>query len=385
MKKIVSYIWCVAAFLFAACTGETVETPGYVVPEGKRAVSFCLSGVIGNPLVDVSAPATRMGNAAGATVDEGTLENHPPHDLPDGTTLWIMAKETKNGTGGNIENGEEEIQSYVVRDVSASGGRKMLYPCKVDKDGNVTEETSIPMFLNVGSSYTFRAVSPARAFVEGTDHALYVNNKEYLIATDGRYKQTSPIEVKIEPMEGEAGPVQIVEMNPLINQTAQLEFTIYAEKNDPNIYSLEVLPQGIEISGVQMQYDKNLDPNAQSWNWALGDTLRAYLGQDDAKFIVRRDDKYKDAFIEKKNNGDLYVHCPILPTDAFSSSIIVLFNLEVNGSPTQYEMMLNQKMYRAAYTYHYKGKVTLEDGITVITWQYVNWEGDVPIIPRPGN
>lgn len=379
MKRIYHYLSIsLFAVMLTACAGEAPETPEYVVPEGKRAVSFSLPGVIAQPLTD--SPTTRMGNVPGGNKDEVTLEGLVPTNLPDGTTLWVWAKETLDENGNQIE-GEEKMLSYVVRDVG--GTSKMLYPCTVDSAGNVVEETSVPMFLNVNSTYKFRAVSPARAFVKDTDHALYVNNKEYVIATDERYKQTSSIEMKIEPMEGEGSPVQVVKMNPLINQTAQLEFTIYADANDPNIYSLEVLPQGIEISGIQMQYDKKQNQNALSWNWSLGDTLRAFVGQDDAKFIIRRDDKYKDSFIEKKDNGDLYVHCPILPTDAFSSSIIVLFNLEVNGSPTQYEMMLNQKMYRAAYTYHYKGKVTIEDGIAVITWQYVNWEGEVPVIPRP--
>lgn len=373
MRRIL-YILYICSLL-VSCQG--VEDSGNTfTPEGKRAVSFVLHGMIGEPLLESSKPATRMGNASGEEVDDFTLKPYQTQNLPDGSTLWILAKEEKpDGTVG-----DEVVQSYVIHNVA--GGQQMLYPCEVDEEGNVVKETSLPMFLNIGSTYLFRAVSPARAFVEGTDHALYVNNKEYVIATDERYEQTSPVEKQIDDVSDDGNVVQIVEINPLINQTSQLEFTIYADESDPNIHSLEVLPQGIEISGIQVQYAADNAPGATPWNWTLGDTLRAFVGQDEEKILIRKDTQYSDSFIEKRENGDLYIHCPILPTDAFSNSIIVLFNLEVNGNPTQYEMMLNQKIFRSAYTYHYRGKVELEDGVTVITWQYVNWENDVPIIPR---
>lgn len=373
MKSVFLYILCLVPLL-TACHNE--ENPGKLfAPDGKRAVGFSLSGMIGYSLLESTSPSTRMGNAPGREVDDFTLDSYTVQNLPDGTTLWVIATEIDDvGKEGDVT-----VQSYVVHNVS--GTQQMLYPCIVDDEGNVKEETSVPMFLDIGKTYRFRAVSPARAFVEGTNYALYVNNKEYVIATDERYEQTKYVEKEIE-VDATGAPIQIIEMNPLINQTAQLEFTIYADKDDPDIYSLEVLPQGIEISGVQVQYDKNVNTAASSWNWSLGDTLCAYVGDNREKIVIRKDSQYGDSFIEKKENGDLYIHCPILPTDAFSSSVIVLFNLEVNGSPTQYEMILNQKIFRSAYTYHYKGKVELEDGVTVITWQYVNWEGDVPIIPK---
>lgn len=372
MKSVFLYIVCLASLL-AACHNEEFSGEDFV-PDGKRAVGFSLPGMIGYSLLESTSLPTRMGNAPGSDVDDFTLESYKPQNLPDGTTLWVMATEFGEDLG---KEGNTTVQSYVVHNVS--GTQPMLYPCTVDDAGNVKEETSVPMFLDIGKTYKFRALSPARAFVDG--YELYVNNKEYVIATDERYEQTRSVQKKIEVGDSDA-PIQIIEMNPLINQTAQLEFTIYADESDPDIYSLEVLPQGIEISGIQVQYDNNAFDGASSWNWSLGDTLRAYVGDNREKIVIRKDSQYGDSFIEKKENGDLYIHCPILPTDAFSSSVIVLFNLEVNGCPTQYEMLLNQKIFRSAYTYHYKGKVKLEDGIAVITWQYVNWEGDVPIIPQ---
>ena len=235
------------------------------------------------------------------------------------------------------------------------------------------------MFLNVGRTYRFHAVSPAREFAEDSEYGLYVNNKEYVIASDKRYYQTAPKEVEIT--EGE-GAVQIVQMNSLINQTAQLEFTIYAADNNPNIYSLDVMPQGVEISGVQNAYSIIDNPNAETWNWTVEDTLQVRVGQYDDRVVIRKTND-DDSFIRKNDDGSLYVRCPILPTDVFSTPIIVLFNLEVNGIPTQYELMLREKIFRSAYTYHYKGELDIQNGVTVMTWQYVSWDiDDVPLIPR---
>lgn len=358
----------------AGCDNEHMDKPEYDAPEGMCAVEFVLPGMIGEPLSETSRYASRMGNAPDDEVDGNTLSDKKIINLPDGTTLWIKAKEIIG------DEPHEVISSYVVRNISGTEtGQQMLYPCTVDDEGNVIEETSVPMFLKIGSTYEFYAVSPARAFVDGTDNALYVNNKEYVISSDKRYEQTKPAQVTISD---NGGAVQIVEMNPLINQTAQLEFTIYAEDNDPNIYSLDVLPQGVEISGIQMQYDINNNSNAEPWNWSWNDTLKVMIGQDEEKVIVRKLNETDNSFIMKNPDGSLYVKCPILPTDAYSSSIIVLFNLEVNGNPTQFEIMLNKKIFRSAYTYHYKGKLSIENGVAVMTWQYVSWDKDAPVIPN---
>lgn len=356
------------------CGNELIDKLEYDVPEGMCAVEFVLPGMIGEALSEASKKNSRMGNAPDDEVDGNTLLDKKIINLPDGTTLWIKAKEI-------VDNMPHEvISSYVVRNISGTEtGQQMLYPCTVDDEGNVIEETSVPMFLKIGSIYEFYAVSPARAFVEGTDNALYVNNKEYVISSDKRYEQTKPKQVEITDKEG---AVQIVEMNTLINQTAQLEFTIYAEDNDPNIYSLDVLPQGVEISGIQRLYDINMNANAEPWNWSWNDTLKVMIGQNDEKVIVRKLNETDNSFIMKNPDGSLYVKCPILPTDAYSSSIIVLFNLEVNGNPTQFEIMLNKKIFRSAYTYHYKGKLSIENGVAVMTWQYVSWDKDAPVIPN---
>lgn len=384
--KPIFYILCIALLGFS-CNKEAVEptTTAYPpAPEGMRAVTFALPGVVAEPLKESRAPQTRMGNAPGDEVDNTTLIDVRTKPLEDGTTLWVLAEDITEG----IPEADKKpvLHSYVVRDVA--GGGQMLYPCTVTDDlGNEYTETDVPMFLTIGRTYVFRAVAPARRFAtkDGQllpDYGIYVANKEYLMATDYRYEQTQPSTIEIEATQNGENPVQVVTMNPLIHQTAQLEFTIYPDPKTPGIYSLDVLPQGIEISGLQNEYPLPRTDDAYNWSLLGRDTLKAGLGDDLARIHIRKDSQHRDSFIEQQEDGSLYIHCPVLPTDAFSSSVIVVFNLSVNGNPTQYSMMLNQKMFRAAYTYHYKGKLSIEDGVTVISWQYVYWGMDVPIIPR---
>lgn len=383
-KKILSIISiCATTCLFYACSQEEVaKVPvSPEVPEGKVAVTFTIPGMIAKPLDGFAEESRSI----------LTDLNIPVTNLPDGTTLWLFAEDVPEGEVSE----SVEPKSYVVRDIDGmydDEGRQLqqLLPCTVDEEGNLISETSVPLFLTFGHTYRFRAVSPARKFVEGaTDengepvYAFYVDNKDYVIATDDRYEETKAKVIKIDAAAADEGStgVEVVEMNPLINQTAQLEFTIEPEENNPYIHSISVLPQGIEISGVQDRYSASSD-NSVLWNWSTGEPLHAYTGDNNTSFLIRKDTQFEDAFIEERENGSLYIKCPILPTNAFSTSIIVVFNLQINGSPTQYEMMLNQKIYQAAYTYHYKGTIRMEDGVSVITWQYVNWSDDVPIIPR---
>lgn len=384
-KKILSIISiCATTCLFYACSQEEVaKVPvSPEVPEGKVAVTFTIPGMIAEPLDGFAEESRSI----------LTDLNIPVTNLPDGTTLWLFAEDVPEGEVSE----SVEPKSYVVRDIDGmydDEGRQLqqLLPCTVDEEGNLISETSVPLYLTFGHTYRFRAVSPARKFVEGaTDengepvYAFYVDNKDYVIATDDRYEETKAKVIKIDAAAADEGStgVEVVEMNPLINQTAQLEFTIEPEENNPYIHSISVLPQGIEISGVQDRYSASSD-NSVLWNWSTGEPLHAYTGDNNTSFLIRKDTQFEDAFIEERENVSLYIKCPILPTNAFSTSIIVVFNLQINGSPTQYEMMLNQKIYQAAYTYHYKGKVSIQDGVSVITWQYVNWSKDVPIIPQP--
>lgn len=168
--------------------------------------------------------------------------------------------------------------------------------------------------------------------------------------------------------------MQVVEINPLINQTAQLKFTITADES----INLEVLSAGVEISGLQGAYGKkNADGTYKLWNWspALADTLIAYPGLKDEYITIHRGDER----ITHPSSHSVVIESGILPTDATSTPLIILFNLAVNNIPTQYEMTLNQKIFRAGYSYHYKGTIIMNEGITTLTWQTVSWDTEIEI------
>lgn len=357
------YILC-NLILLAACTKQE-ETPTGV-PEGRVEIHPSLPGML------TASPTA--GTRAGDFVADGKLlAGKEPIPLDEGATMWLLVE-------GTTEDGSayKTLKPYVVK---GKGDMQTLHPCTVDNEGKVEEEDVAPLYIPYGT-YTFRGLSPARAFLDGNGNPItdlskvdtyrqLVKNGDYLISTDERYEQT-----KTEPQtiaEG-SGKVQLIELKPLINQTAQLKFTIYADPENTYIHSITMMSAGVEISGLQDWYEQ--DQNLWNWSPAVKDTLRAYPGNKHQRLVLHGDDTKS---ITHKSDKEIEVRAAALPTDATSSSIIVLFNMEVNGVPTQYEMMLNQKILRAAFSYHYKGKVTVQNGIVAIEWQHVSWSTDVEI------
>ncbi len=246
----------------------------------------------------------------------------------------------------------------------------------MDDDGNVINESATQLFVPYGT-YTFRAMSPARAFRDEDGNIIQdistvdvwrqlVNNGEYLISNDERYTQTTGTPITISPSDEK---VRFIELNPLINQTAQLKFTITTEE----YINLEVLSAGVEISGLQSKYG----PDGSLWNWSpnLEDTLIAYPGMKDEYITIRRGDPR----ISYPNSYTTVIETAILPTDATSTPLFILLNMSVNDIPTQYQMTLNQKIFRAGYSYHYKGNISFKDGISVLTWQTISWDTEIEI------
>lgn len=372
MKTALYALLLAAAPLPGCSSGEESAAP---VPGGKVEVRPVLPGLLGS--VSENGPSVRTA-AARADGQEDIFFGKDAEPLPNGSTLWLHVKE--QGAGGA---GEEYTKSYVVRDLD--GTRQALYPCRVeyDEEGNVSQvtETGVPLYLTIDKTYEFRAMSPAKRLVETDDghQAVSVNHKEYLMATDDRYPSSAKTVVRLD---GDEGAVHYVKLKPLAHQTSRLEFTIRKEKNDPAVFSLDVMPQGVEVSGVQKYY--RIENEKLGWNWCWTKSPQVYLeaktGDADERFTIRRSTAYADSFITNKNATELYIKCPILPTDAYSGAVVVLFNLSVNGIPTQYEMMLNQKVFEAAYTYHYVGTVKMENGVSTITWQYVSWNEELPIL-----
>lgn len=365
--KIIKYICIISGvLLLSACAEENVLPPDVhdVMVEVRPLVPGMLTA---------SSSSGRAGDTRSFTPDGSTLEGKDILPLEEGTTMWLLVY----GTTVNNET-YKTMKSYVIKGI---GNMQTLHPCAVDKDGNVISERVAPLYIPYGS-FTFKGLSPARAFLDAdgkiiTDltkaepYRLLIKNGENLISSDERYVQTNS-----DPQEvvEEKGRVQIIELKPLINQTAQLKFTLYADTEDKYIHRIRIMPTGVEISGLQDHYAKS----ERKWNWspAITDTLEAYPGNKSERLVIYGNDSKR---IIHKSDKEVEISAAVLPTDAISTSVIVLFNLEVNGVPTQYEMMLNQKILRAAYSYHYRGKVTITNGIVAIEWQHIEWDTDIEI------
>lgn len=355
------FIVCLAAVMTLSSCDKTPKSGG----DGVR-IDFTLSGTLGAPFSDLKKSTTAsVGTRALEIPDSAVIER-----VPVGTTLWIAIYkyndlEAPENSPSNPDTYKLiNTKSYIVRE-------NALYPCSVDEDGNYTGEDR-PLYLGLGK-YFFRAMGPARQLVErseGEPASLYLNNGEYVIANDERYPETAssdPIVVSEEELDHLRVPLKT-----LINQTARLKFTLYSV--DPFVHNMEMQTVGVEISGLQNRYDKAAE-GAAPWNWSmcsLSDTLIAYPGQKNTLIYLREPSLSEpDKFV---------IETAILPTDAVSTPLIVLFNMNINGNPTQFEMMLNRKMFRAAYSYHYRGQVTINEGISAIEWQSVSWTAEVPIL-----
>lgn len=334
--------WCCMLLGWTACDNDAAadKVPG----DGLIQIQPVLSG-------SLVADGFGTGTRASLSGEKG----YKIVPLPEGTTLWIIA-ETKNELGKSIYT----QTSYVVKEVSEGTGVTSLYPCEVDDDGKVVSVDGTPMFISEGT-YTFWAVSPARNL--GDDNSLSVKNGEELLATDNRYEETEPTTITVSAnWTDEDSRIEVIRLNPLFNQTAQLKFTITSEAKW--IHSLELLAAGVEYSGLQEEM-KN--------NWSLTNHLQTDYGMKNGTY------RETECVTGKNSDGTHYleVTTPILPVNAIATPVVVLFNVLINGVPSPFSVMLTEKDFKAGYSYHYKGKVELQDGVAVIVWQFVEWGTDV--------
>ncbi len=358
--------------LFGACDKQ--EFPGRdPIPEGMVEVLPALPeqfSALPRDASEVRQQATRTYDP-NATTNEKLNKTIP---LPEGSTVWLIAKNEKDNT--LIKN------SYVVHNSGEEEALSYLVPCTVNEKGEVTDEEGAPLYLKEGTQHLFYAVSPARQldeaeFAQGKV-AFRVKNGAYFYANDGRYARTSPQPIKVESSNPEA--VQRIPLSPMINQTAELKFQI---KKGAGVHDLDIQPSGIQLSGLQ---NDNLKagsiyggPDGLYWHMSQAES--------DEPIELQHGDKtgsnnYYNYTIDAE--GRVNIEVPVLPMRSLSKPVIVLFRLKVNGVPTTYEMMLNEKDFKAGYSYGYRGEVSITAGVTVFSWQYVSWELDVNF-PFPSN
>ncbi len=287
------------------------------------------------------------------------------HPLPKGETLRLIACNKQDGT-------IIEQKTYVV------GEDDNLYPCTVNPDGSLKDRGSTPLYLTAGD-YFFYALSPARELDGDNEIGLLVDNGEYLLSNDWRYKQTVPTELTESDFPTDNKVIRLT-LRPVINQTARLKFSLYTD--DQDLHNLQPSDAGLSVSGLQVPYKDGITAKDQC-NWTVGDTLRMAYGHKDAEDIAfaytRETINVPTVGGSKEEKEALVITTAILPTDATSQPLVVMFRGKLNGIPSTYSMMLNEKTFRAGHSYNYVGKVRMKGGVAAIEWQVVTWDSDIYI------
>lgn len=321
--------------------------------------------------VEFRLPAS-LGSAVSLTrvmpLDTMTL-----HPLPEGTTMWMTVSEEQSD-GSWLQR---EPKPYVV--LASGSGYNTLHACSMT---SITENgvellridptvVTSPLYLKSGR-YKFRMIAPALDLTKPGMRAQ-IDNGIYFYSSDDRYPNT-----KAQPQQITVGTsgIQHIVLNPMIQQVARMRFTLCKGEN---VVDLDVLPAGIEISGLQ-----NAD-ETEPYNWSsenIADTLKMKFGDKRGRTVIK---EFRQGTTTITENGTEVVKeaiigdTGVLPTDARNNSISVLFNMKVNGAPTQYMVLLNNQVLRAAYTYNYRFVISEENGVTVATWVNQSWSTDVPL------
>ncbi len=383
----------------AACSSDAPAPEPITTPSTE---SSDLVAVTFNAPSNYGAPLCDSGRAGGDY--EADLSKAVKTVVADGSSLWVVYCELSNvqkdGNGEitSYDEGAYTLKSYVVKR-SEEMGRSVLYPCTVDDAGNVLYETSSPLYLKRNGYYLFRVMGPARKLTDAL--GLMIQNGEYVYSTDDRYEQTERtlIDVEAEIQKATTGQIQpdeiVVELNPMIYQVAQLKFTLASEEiplTDENgnvikdaygndltyypVHSIEVTNSGVVVTGLQDTYDLK-SPGA---NWTM---LSPYIDKKPGK-VTAYHTIYAPTILTEH---EVVFETGILPVDAVATPIIVEFYLRINGVPTQLQMMLNNKMFLHAYCYHYKGIISVTEGISILEWQKVvnSQSVEVDILPNDPN
>ena len=307
--------------------------------------------------------------------------------LPVGSTLWLTySKKDENGIFS-----APELKAYRIMD---NDGYHSMFACtyhdEVGEDGLTykvvnNETTDQPLILADGS-YRFKMISPALPITLDTEKGwrLPVDNGMYFYATDGRYYETIAKDVIVDSdaITNDGNNVMYVKLNPIINQTARWRFRIF--KGD-NVQSLEMMPAGIEVSGLQNPYN-TIDGERESFYWAsddICDTLQMKMGDKLQWVKIPAQDMWTAQEIGPAGIpaealcGDV----GFLPTNALSTTVVILFNMLVNGIPTQYETTVNQMIFEHAHSYNIGVEVDQKNGIRLFNWQNQAWSSDLELYP----
>jgi len=372
MRYYILWIAAAIAMLPALCSCDPQDTPepeGTDVPEGMVEIRPVLEGMYTSlpRTVPVGQQAATRAYPHDTETDKALITNKLLR-LPKGSTVWLIAeKATPGQTSVTYEK-----KSYVVYNPDDDIDMSYLVPCTVNDEGEVLSMEGAPLYLKSGESYKFYAISPARklddaSFENGTI-GFYVKNGQQFYANDCRYSSTTP--ETIEVIDDNRESVKVIKLKPMINQTAELKFQI---SKGVGVHDLNIQPSGIQISGLQYDGVTDTNPNGLFWHMS-----KAAGDQPIALQHGGKEGMYNSYDYTIDSDELVQISVPVLPMYAISNPVIVVFRLKVNGVPTSFEMMLNEKDFKAGYSYGYRGEVAISEGVTIISWQFVSWEYDVP-------
>lgn len=359
MRNIFTFL-CVL-FLAVSCIQRE---PSGVPEDGLVEVHILPPQVYGH---QPGSPATKADgeNVIGDIKDR--LDHVPIIDLAEGTTLWLTYEHYDTATS---KYDPPVLKSYVVR--SAGGGYQALYACAFTNEGGKlvvnaddASTTATPLYLKHGETYRFRMIAPAMP-ISKSNLSMHVDNGDSFCSSDERYTQTRSKDMKVQAT---ASGVNYISMNPMIQQTARLKFTL---KKGANVSSIKMMGNGVEISGIQDPYMHN--PGGDDFNWSsmdTADTLVMRLG-DKRAWVTLPGERFTT-----NADGDLVGEICILPTDARSNTVSILLNMAVNGVPTQYITTLNGMVFEHAKSYNMTFTVGLQNNIVVVNWQNVSWTDEI--------
>jgi hypothetical protein len=344
--------------------------------------------------------------------DKNRYSSWSNNPLDEGSTVWISYRQHITAADGTETLGEEVMRPYVVRGLG--DGYLSLYACQVrdsvtkDAAGNDPDTTWIvpnlnkinasPLYVSEGT-YDFRILSPALPLTniedkyysaeENKKYTAVATNGIYFCSSDERYINTKGLSFDVKANKS---GVQRIQLHPLVWQVARLSFTL---KKGSNVHSLEVMSTGIEVSGLQnpLYEDDFFETEAGQtkltvtkkkiyFNWRSAsdkDTIQMRLADKRAWVRIAGSECVTHA------DGSITADVGVLPTDAMSTNIVILFNLSINGIATQYETCLRQIRLYHGHDYHLKVTVDGTDNITVSNWSNQSWSVDAPFAATPSD
>jgi hypothetical protein len=315
---------------------------------------------------------------------KSTYETWGSSMLPVGSTVWLSYQKLKSD--GTLDT--EVCKPYIVRGLRDE--IFTLYACGeteyYDEQGRKwhkvnTEESSTPLYLPEGEYY-FSVFSPALDITEKDGYyCTKVENGVYFCASDVRYDNSRNQRFTVV---AQTNGVQRITLNPMVWQVARLNFEI---TNGPKVSDLGVSSAGIEVSGLQNPLDTQ--GNNTYFNWRssnLADTIPMRMGDKRSWVTIRGEDcTITEGTAEKQTEDGQTITYPtttitgdvgVLPTNGLSTVFVFLFNLTVNGIPTQYEVTVNKQILYHGRQYPVKITVDGTDDVTVMTWSNQSWTAD---------